>query len=374
MVLMKIALDRRGTPEALQNNLRQWDTDPEVGGILIFAADDNGFSCETLNPILRAANKPIFGGVFPQIVYGEEHLSTGTLVVGMPKVPQVLVMDRVSERHQDFDAILASGFSDHRSSQAKTMFVFVDGFASRIGALIDALFNTFGLELNYLGGGCGSLSFEPKPCVISNQGLLQDGAVLALFDIPSGIGVAHGWQPISDGFKVTESAGNIIHTLDWRPAYHVYQETVEAHCNQKFANEDFFSIAKRYPFGIAKLGSEMVVRDPIKTQGKHLVCVGEVPQGAFVHILHGDQHSLLAAASNARDIAKGAMGTHVAQAEFFVDCISRLLFWGDEFDTELRAVCDPQLPTIGALTLGEIANNGNDYLEFYNKTSVVGFI
>jgi hypothetical protein len=31
----------------------------------------------------------------------------------------------------------------------------------------------------------------------------------------------------------------------------------------------------------------------------------------------------------------------------------------------------PGVPWIGACSIGEIANNRKDYLEFYNKTSVV---
>ena len=56
----------------------------------------------------------------------------------------------------------------------------------------------------------------------------------------------------------------------------------------------------------------------------------------------------------------------------FIDCISRVLFLEKDFEKELAAVYDPKYPLFGALTIGEIANNKHDYLEFYNKTSVVG--
>ncbi|NOR26157.1 MAG: hypothetical protein GQ542_17575 [Desulforhopalus sp.] len=36
---------------------------------------------------------------------------------------------------------------------ARTLFVLVDGYATRISSLIEALFNIFGLELNFIGGG-----------------------------------------------------------------------------------------------------------------------------------------------------------------------------------------------------------------------------
>jgi hypothetical protein len=369
---MRITFDRGGTPDALAKALTALDADPEVGGIMVLACDENGFTPKNLDAHLQAVRKPLFGGIFPQIVHGEEHLTRGIIAVGFPAFPRVATIDNVSRAERDFDAVLLDAFPEVTSDKAQCLFVFVDGFASRIGALIDALFNTFGLEINYLGGGCGSLSLVPKPCILCNRGLVQDGAVLALLDLPSGVGVAHGWQPVSAAFKVTESSGNIIHSLDWKPAYAVYREIVEAHSGQRFTADNFFSIAKAYPFGIAKLGTEMVVRDPLMTQGDALVCVGEVLQGSFVRVLHGDQTSLLAAAAQAHDMAHTALGDHPAHVELFIDCISRVLFLDDSFPLELQAVHERQLPLIGALTIGEIANSGKDYLDFYNKTAVVG--
>ena len=57
-----------------------------------------------------------------------------------------------------------------------------------------------------------------------------------------------------------------------------------------------------------------------------------------------------------------------------IDCISRGLFLGEGFIREIEAVRAGNTPLIGALTLGEIANDGKDYMELYNKTCVVGIL
>ena len=44
---------------------------------------------------------------------------------------------------------------------------------------------------------------------------------------------------------------------------------------------------------------------------------------------------------------------------------------GDKFHEELEEISGGNDNTIGALSIGEIANSGDDYLEFYNKTIVV---
>lgn len=92
-----------------------------------------------------------------------------------------------------------------------TLFTFVHGMSSGVQRLVDGLFNQYGLEINYIGGGCGTLQKLDQPCVLTPQGILQDAALLLMADITSGIGVAHGWQSISRAFKVTEVEGNGNH-------------------------------------------------------------------------------------------------------------------------------------------------------------------
>ncbi|HIE56438.1 MAG TPA: histidine kinase, partial [Chromatiaceae bacterium] len=72
--------------------------------------------------------------------------------------------------------------------------------------------------------------------------------------------------------------------------------------------------------------------------------------------------------------AQTTAGDAPGRCQLVMDCISRALFLGDHFQRELDAFSQPGLPMLGALTIGEIANHGDDYLEFYNKTAVVGIL
>lgn len=369
---MKIKLDKTGTANALENLLTSAQEDENVKAILIMACDANEFIKEKIDPILQQIKKPVFGGIFPEIMHQTDKLTKGTIVAGLTKSADVYLIPNLSDMNVDYEDIIDKKIAD--SLKAKTMFVFVDGLSHRISALIDSLFNIFGLEMNYIGGGAGSLSFVQKPVLFTNEGLIQDAAILALTDIESGVGVNHGWTDVEGPFKVTESDRNVIKTLDWKPAFQVYKKVVEKHSGKTFTDDNFFDIAKGYPFGISKLGAEKIVRDPLSLdENNGLVCVGEVPQDVFVHILTGNTKSLINAAKKALSLAVESLKPDINyKTTFFIDCVSRVLFLNKEFSKELLAVSDESIPLIGALTLGEIANSGKDYLEFYNKTSVIG--
>jgi len=371
---MIIRVDKSGTVEGFNKIIGETAAEQDIKGILILACDSNNFTPQAVDEILNNVGFPLFGGIFPEIIFNKEKFTAGTIVAGLKFEPKVQVVSNLSDITAEYDDILDEKIPD--IGLAKTMFVLVDGLSTRINALIDSLFNVFGLEVNYIGGGAGSLSFEQKPCLFTNGGLIQDSALLALLDMESGIGVNHGWTSISGPFKVTESDSNVIKGLDWQPAFEVYKKVVEGVSGKIFTNDNFFELAKGYPFGINKLGAEKIVRDPIMIRDDGgLVCVGEIPEESHVDILSGNVTSLVNAAAKALALGTEAIATQpTAQTTFFIDCISRVLFLEDQFELELAAVARDGIPMIGALTLGEIANNGKDYLEFYNKPAVIGVL
>ncbi len=371
---MIIDIDRSGTVEGFNKLFYSFIGNNEVKSVLIMACDENDFTKDSIDHTLKKSSKEVFGGIFPEIIYYKEKLSKGTIFAGLTKEANIVEITNLSDLESDFESELEK--KAEKISESKTLFVFVDGLAKRISSLIEALFNTYGLGYNYIGGGGGSLSFIQKPCIFSNNGLLMDSAVIVGMDINSGIGVNHGWETISRAYKVTESDKNVIKTLDWEPAFQVYRKDVEKHSKKKFTDTNFFDIAKGYPFGLSKIGTEKIVRDPISLgEDDSLICVGEVPEGGYINILFGEEESLVRAAHDALLSSKDAFGPSTgSKTTLFIDCISRVLFLGDNFGKELEVVHEDNVPMIGALTIGEIANSGSDYLEFYNKTSVIALL
>ena len=366
---MKTYISETDSLDDFKTGIKTFEQDQEISNILILSCEKNNYTPENCDDILKSINKPVWGGIFPEILYNNTKHDTGSIILGLKKKVNVSVIRNISRTETNFEDHL-NNFYD-ASFGMSTISVIVDGFAKRISALIESLFLVFGLEHNYIGGGAGSLTMKQKPCIFTNDGLLMDCAVIVGLMLECGIGVKHGWQSVAGPFKVTESENNVVKAIDFKPAFEVYKEIVESHSGKTIAPDNFFDIAKAYPFGINKLGAEKVVRDPIATEYGHLICVGELPEGSFIDILNGDKDSLIRASHDASIRSAQEIPNKERNFDLFFDCISRVLFLEDDFDRELQSVNTEGVLLIGALSIGEIANNKKDYLEFYNKTSVL---
>jgi hypothetical protein len=371
---MAVFVDTSGSMQGFEHILEAALSDCGDGSLLIFGCEANAFTPERLDPILRRVDIPVIGGTFPAILHGLTRLDKGTLIATVPTRADCILIDHLSDESLDFVEAIdrqMKGEADFR-----TVVIWADGFARRINELIYSLFTVFGLEYNYIGGGAGGLSMQSKPCVLTNQGLKADAALVAMLDCPSSVGVCHGWTSMAGPFRITESRGNLVKTIEWRPAFELYRDVLLQYAKAELNRENFFTIAKGYPFGIAKLDAEPLVRDPVRvTPEGHLICAGDVPEGNFVDILSGDADSLLEATRTARRRRDHLLPSGLTNPlNLFIDCISRVLFLGDRYPEEIRAAFTPDGPMIGACTIGEIANTGNDYIEFYNKTAVLGVL
>ena len=353
----------------LQETLVSTASTEGVNGICLLATPDETLSTDAFASTLQTLSVPIFGGIFPEIIHDGTNTDSGALVVGLSAEPVVTTVEGLSDPETAFRDALdprlpARGY--------ETAFVFVDAYSEQIEQFIEALFRTYSVDLNVIGGGAGTLDDERTPCLITNEGVVEDAAVIAAVHAPTTVGVNHGYSEIAGPFRVTAAEGSTLHELDGRPAFDQYSDAIERHAGRTVTPETFFEVAKSHPFGISRLDGEQLVRDPFAVDDGSMSCFGAVPEGEFLSVLAGDADSLIEAARTAADHATS--GSLEPDALLFFDCISRVLYLESTFDRELAAVTDHELPVVGALTIGEIANDGAGHLDYYNKTAVVGAI
>jgi hypothetical protein len=376
MQVLQVHFDPHGSPALLAQRLQE-AVQAGARSLLVLAGDGVTWPAAEVDPLLQGMPVPVFGGVFPQVLYGTTHTETGLLVMALRNEAVVTTVEGLDTPGTDFQAALAAA----AARPSRMQLVLVDGLAPFIADFIEAVFEQIGGGASFLGGGAGSLSFEVRPCLFTPGGLRSGVGLVVGLDSPLGIGVHHGWQSISGPFVVTGSEGNTITSLDYRPAAEVYRACVEPIVGETLTPENFFQHAKAHPFGIERVDGSLLVRDPIVMRGDHLVCVGAVPVQRMVYILRGQPDELISAAQQGTVQAVQALQAtgRPAAGGLLVDCISRVLFLGPRFGDELQAASQhlqqaagPEAPLFGVLSLGEIANNGTHVLDFYNKTFVLG--
>jgi len=327
---------------------------------------------EPLFEALNALDIAFFGGIFPGIISGNQRFEEGVIIKVWNDATQPFLIKGLDEKGWDFPYLLP-----HIQSGKTLMLTLVDGLTTNIADFLISLYHIAGNSARYFGGGAGSLSLKQMPCVFTNEGVFQDAAIICLVNQEVRLGVKHGWQKVAGPLVATRTDKNVIHELNWQPAFEVYKGIVEEDSGRTFMEDNFFDIAKGFPFGIFKENQEDIVRDPIaKSETGALICVGEVPENTVLNILKGESEALIHSA------AEAALGSSdkekVLKDVFVVDCISRVLFLEERFPQELQAIRDglgepgKDIVPEGILSLGEISSYSDGLLEFFNKTIVVG--
>ena len=353
------------TGEALRSELTTLGSREDVAGLVLLATPSVDVTNEGFETTLQAVPVPVCGGVFPQVIADGERHDAGLLAIGLPTEPTITVVSELS----DPDASLPANGSE-------AAFVFVDAYADPDGveSLIDALFRTYSVGLSVVGGGAGRLD-DDGPSLFTADGVIEDAAVMAVVDQAMGIGVRHGWEELAGPFRVTDADGGTIRELDGEPAFEVYHDAIETNTETTVQRDSFFETATAHPFGISRLDGEPIVRDPFDLDGGAISCFGPVPEGEFVTVLSGEPDTLIGAAEQAADTALNDETVAEDAGTLCVfDCISRQLYLQDSFDREISAIDTDALPMVGALTIGEIANDGTGHLDYYNKTAVVAAV
>lgn len=345
----------------------------DADGLCLMLAEQ-GAEPEKVVAALKRRLPAFCGAVFPGLLDGGRVHPKGAMAFTVRSAaPPILIPDmRLSSIGSALDPILAAN-----PAPPLTLLLFLDGLASGIPAFLDDLYDMLGGYPHYLGGGAGSMDFVQRPCVFSQDGLLQNAAVILPALHASTLGVRHGWTRLKGPFVVTRASPNWIEELNWTPAFEVYASALSPHLGARPTHDMFQRIAMLHPFGMLREGAEDIVRDPIAVNDRGAIrVVSDVPENAVVNILQGTPESLISAAEQASE--EGLAPHPQPRLCLVMDCVSRSICLGDAFERETETIRRTLARRHGAqgcggaLTLGEISTRGHDVLEFLNKTLVVG--
>ncbi len=357
--------------------------DEGAKSVLLLACEKNGFTRELLDSQLKSLSIPVFGGVFPGIIYERKHYEKGSLVVPLPFDARVANIPFSPD--EDFAERLAP-FAEQLSS-SQTVLVFFDAVKGNIGEFLDGVYDLLGTETKYLGGGAGSSDYTGGPCLFSNLGFMESQTQLVGISLPSEIEVSQGWQKLAGPFLVTDSGDNIVRTLDYKPAAEVYLEVVE----EAYRGGDFFDflcdiidadengekrgfqdMAKDFPLGMEKDHSDMFICEPVAREGKQLVCRGNIPPLSPIYMLKSTPESLIDASRNAAKRMAGKMPDQHTHP-FVFGCAGRSHYLQEKFAEEVGEIADAfETGLLGALTLGQVANGADGCLSLFNRSIVMG--
>jgi len=333
--------------------------------ILILSCS-NDYTKDQLDPVLQKYDNNILGAIFPQIVYKGKIYTKGVIFILLDELINIKTIPNIYDRSS-----INNQLKNINTQNIKSVFVFADALSKKIDILTYCLYENFGLFFNYFGAGAGNINHKNPYCIISNQGLCKQCAVIGFSKLKTSLGIKHGFNSYSTNLKVTKSSLNIIKEINYNDAYEEYKNTIIAIQPKLKDNYDFNKISKNYPIAIHKLHNNIyIIRDPILTDNKTITCIGNIDENSTISIMNGDKEDILTA-------TKEAFIEAVEQCDFDTNLTlyfagtSRLYLLEDSIGLDIDMIAEDKKYIMGALCLGEIANIRDTVLEFHNRATVI---
>jgi hypothetical protein len=266
-----------------------------------------------------------------------------------------------------------------------TFIMFPDVLAGNGADTVRGVLDSLGEHFPVVGGASGDDFKFVKTYQYLNDKVYSGAVVgLGLTGIfKMGIGVKHGWIPISAPMKVTKSSGSVLHELDGQPAINIYKNYFGEEESKQLEEEALAKLAITYPLGMVVAGSEeMLIRDPI-TVDEHgsITCAAEIPEGSNIQLMIGSREEAIKVAKIAAQNAVAELDGANPKAVIIFNCIARNKLFGEHAGDEISAIQEvvgKDTPLIGFYTYGEQAPLGGEVRNiekcnpaFHNETVVI---
>lgn len=186
----------------------------------------------------------------------------------------------------------------------------------------------------------------------SMTGLLLSGPITV------SVGSRHGWKPLGKPRVIDKAHGSIINTIDGEPAAKLFS----TYFDEEFKNlkdSRLGSMVVLYPIGVYLENERTyLLRNVIDIlEDGSIVCQGEVPEGAQMHLMIGSKDSCKQAALDAALEVRDGLSGHQAKLILIIESMTRYKMLGRSAIQEIQIIKDIlgyTTPMIGMYSAGEI--------------------
>ncbi len=259
-----------------------------------------------------------------------------------------------------------------------SVMLFSDGLKTNGTGLIKGLTSVLGHDVKITGGLAGDNEKFERTKVGLNKSP-EEGQTVAIAyygnHLVYGHGSAGGWDNFGPQRLITRAEGNVLYTLDNKPALELYKRYLTEE-----QVKDLPGSGLLYPLSIQS--SDSLKNDTVRTivgideKEQSLIFAGDIPQGHMARLMMGSFDRLIDGASTAAEQACALSDSIEGDSlTLMISCIGRRLLMGQQISGEAEAVYDTLKKgskAIGFYSYGEIAPNpSNNLCQLQNQTMTI---
>lgn len=224
-------------------------------------------------------------------------------------------------------------------------------------------------------GGKAADDLALESTFVFTNGKTSNSALIALIIDEDKIdvkGIATcGWKAIGTTKTVTRSEGNIVYTIDDKPALDTLMNFLGVEIKQDGDKEIVtFLSSWYYPLQVERENVDPVIRTAMfaNREERSLICSGRVPQGAKIRFsLPPDFDSIDTVVADCRSVKENAQPE--ADALIMFSCVSRYLSFGIVMKEEIEQVQEIWgAPMAGFFSYGEYGKSKTGKYDYHNNT------
>jgi len=256
-------------------------------------------------------------------------------------------------------------------------FIIASGWLSQDGEkIIEGITKGYGSDVAIFGGMAGDDLKLEGPVVFTNKNGSDKGLLGLIIDEDkieiNGIATC-GWKAIGTTKTITKSTGNIVYTIDDKPALDTIIKYLGVEIDFDAGKEIVTQIGAYYPLQMERENVAPVMRTAMfaNREDRSLICAGNVPQGSKVRFsLPPDFDAIEKVVEECIELKNEKQLQ--ADALIMFSCISRHLSFGILMKEEIDQVQQVWgAPLAGFFSYGEYGKSKTGKHEFHNNTCCV---